>query len=119
MTGALLRGQLDVDPCGLAILLSVVTGLAAIADPALDGLTFALVALGLGAFLIGLRPRHAGRIVVDGRTLVALSLLALGAVAFFGLPPALEPVRAVALAFSATPVWWVHRSTALPRRGSA
>jgi hypothetical protein len=109
MKGAGPLPGLDVDPCSLAILLALVTGLAAIADPALTALSFVLVALGLAAFMIGLRPRHSGRLGIDARTVAAVSILTLGAVAFFLAPSDVAPVRALLLALSATPLWWVHR----------
>ncbi len=117
MKGAGPATALDVDPCGLAILLAVVTGLAAIIDSALAALTLVLVALGLGAFMIGLRPRHAGRLVIDARTVAALSMLALGVVAFFSLPSNVAPLRAFLLGVSATPLWWAHRALSPGRLG--
>lgn len=100
----------DIDPCGLAILLAVVVALASIADEALGALVVALVALGLGAFLIGLRPHHAGRLVIDAPTVFAFSMLALGTIAYFRMPSSFEPVRALFFALSATPLWWVNRT---------
>ena len=98
----------EVDACLLALLLAVVSGLAALVDAALAALTLSLVALGLGAFLLGVRTRPAGRLRADLPTAFALSLLLLGGVVFFWAPPGTEGMRALFLAFSALPLGWVH-----------
>lgn len=100
----------ETDTCTLAILLGSVTGLAAVAEPWLSSLSFVLVALGIAAFLMGYRPRHGGRLTVDGRTALALSLLALGLFGYFFAPSAVTPFGPLLLAASAGPLAYLHRT---------
>ena len=109
----------EFDSCGLATFLAVVTALASVADPPLAALTGALVALSLAAFLMGMRPRHGGRLVLAPRALLAVSILGGGTVAFLELPAELAMGRGILLAASATPLWWAHRSAGSARPSEA
>lgn len=103
---------LDVDPCSLAVVLALLTALVSVADPAFASLTLALVALAAASFLIGLRPRYAGRLPREISIFAAFSILALGGALFFALPAEWSAVRALPLAAAATPLWWLRRHSA-------
>lgn len=101
----------EIDSCTLAVFLSVLVGVAAIADGTFSALALVLVALALSGFLIGIRPRHGGRLRIEAPTVGALSILAAGAILFFEAPAEVAPFRALVLGLSATPLWWIHRTS--------
>ena len=101
----------SVRPGPLAVTLALVSGLAAIADPALAALTLTLVGLAVGAFLIELRPPDGGRIRLDPPRVLALGIVASAVAAYFVVPASLEMVRGIFLALGATPLWWATRPT--------
>ena len=108
MTGSAFPLPLRPDSVSVACGLAVVTGIAAIVDPPLSALTLVLVALGVAAFLLGMRSREVSRLRIRPSTAVAFSTLGLGTASYFLSPPGFAPLGAFLLALSTVPLWWVH-----------
>ncbi|MGA8542742.1 MAG: hypothetical protein WB947_04290 [Thermoplasmata archaeon] len=103
----------DFDTFSTAVGLALISGGLSLVATYLVGLTVALVALagaGWAAGHVGSRGAYPGPSLDRGRK-VALACLATGIVAFFLLPPPLVDGRALAIAVSFLPLWWVERSS--------
>ncbi|MGI0054530.1 MAG: hypothetical protein ACREB9_01065 [Thermoplasmata archaeon] len=108
-------GLLRSDPVGLAGALALVSGIAAIVYPPFSGLSIALVALGVGAFLVDVRRRYPVRLHVAPRVAAALVLLGgLGAFALL-LPISLAPLGPPGLGVGVLVLWRAHRTETGPR----
>ncbi|MCL4307879.1 MAG: hypothetical protein M1126_00725 [Candidatus Thermoplasmatota archaeon] len=103
--------RLEADPVRISVGMAVVCGAAALIEPVLAGLTFALFALAVASFL--LRYPRADAALRRSSVIAAATYacLAAGVVGYFGLPAPWEMARALSLALSATPLAFYARGT--------
>jgi hypothetical protein len=106
--GTSTRYPVDFDAFSTAVALALISGALAVVEPFLLALTAALTGLALAAWVAGHVPRTTVRRPAP-RPILGFAFLGAGVAGVFLLPPAVLSARALVLAASLIPLWWIGR----------